>query len=169
MRGICLAAVALFLVLPALASEPGQPLDCSDWGIDEPGITCSVMVPDCGSEPTTGNRDFPCLHVAGSGFDAVGNLVGIEYLEPGPPLFGYNYGHSRLELTSLDGIGERFWQVRKKHSHFIRRLQILFFAVIPRSPRITERSSLLNTYPGLMGFKVRFFKKPDVIGSNDGK
>ncbi len=25
----------------ALASDPGQPLDCSDWVISEPGLGCS--------------------------------------------------------------------------------------------------------------------------------
>ena len=37
---------ALVLVLgPAFASEPGQPLDCSDWVILEPGISCTTLVP----------------------------------------------------------------------------------------------------------------------------
>ena len=27
------AAVVLVVVFPALASEPGQPLDCSDWPV----------------------------------------------------------------------------------------------------------------------------------------
>ena len=36
----------------ALASEPGQPLDCSDWVIVKPGIGCSVSVPlDCQHSP----------------------------------------------------------------------------------------------------------------------
>jgi len=38
------AAVALASV-PALASSPGQPLDCSDWVMLEPGITCSTVEP----------------------------------------------------------------------------------------------------------------------------
>lgn len=37
--------VALFCLLPALASNPGEPLDCSDWVFLEPGLSCSVSVP----------------------------------------------------------------------------------------------------------------------------
>jgi len=39
--GIC-----FLIVLPISASQPGQPLDCSDWTIIQPGITC-------------GEADFP--------------------------------------------------------------------------------------------------------------
>ena len=35
-------AVALVLALPAVASEPGQPLDCSDFVAIAPGFSCSV-------------------------------------------------------------------------------------------------------------------------------
>ena len=38
------AAVVLVAVLPALASEPGQPLDCSDWVFVEPGFSCQQFV-----------------------------------------------------------------------------------------------------------------------------
>ena len=40
--------VVLFVtvcLLPAWASSPGQPLDCSDWVILEPGISCSTIIP----------------------------------------------------------------------------------------------------------------------------
>ena len=37
---LILIAVA---TLPALASEPGQPLDCSDWVFLEPGLTCDYF------------------------------------------------------------------------------------------------------------------------------
>ena len=52
-------------VLPAWASEPGQPLDCSDMVFTEPGLTCTVVVSvsvrwpyrvqDCGTQ----NRWIP--------------------------------------------------------------------------------------------------------------
>jgi len=29
----------------AFASEPGQPLDCSDMTFDAPGLTCRVLAP----------------------------------------------------------------------------------------------------------------------------
>ena len=37
--------VAALLLLPAWASEPGEPLDCSDWVFVEPGLNCSDSVP----------------------------------------------------------------------------------------------------------------------------
>ncbi len=40
------AVVILVAVLPALASEPGQPLDCSDWVFLKPGLSCSAL--SCG-------------------------------------------------------------------------------------------------------------------------
>ena len=37
-RLVLVIAVAFTLAAPALASEPGQPLDCSDWVFVEPGV-----------------------------------------------------------------------------------------------------------------------------------
>jgi hypothetical protein len=35
----------------ALASQPGQPLDCSDWIVSAPGIACSAVIPpDCSTQ-----------------------------------------------------------------------------------------------------------------------
>lgn len=38
-------AVVFLAALPSLASEPGQPLDCSDMTFDLPGLTCTVLAP----------------------------------------------------------------------------------------------------------------------------
>ena len=35
-------AVVLLCVVPSAASEPGQPLDCSDWVLTKPGLSCTV-------------------------------------------------------------------------------------------------------------------------------
>ncbi len=35
--------VLMAACLPAFASEPGQPLDCSDWVFLEPGLSCEVI------------------------------------------------------------------------------------------------------------------------------
>jgi len=37
--------VAVAAIAPAWASEPGQPLDCSDWVFLEPGLSCTVYAP----------------------------------------------------------------------------------------------------------------------------
>ncbi len=40
------ASILIVAVLPALASEPGQPLDCSDWVFVEPGLSCTTWIPN---------------------------------------------------------------------------------------------------------------------------
>ncbi len=40
----CLPVLLVTLLLPVFASEPGQPLDCSDWVFLEPGYSCSHWV-----------------------------------------------------------------------------------------------------------------------------
>ena len=48
--------------IPAWASEPGQPLDCSDWVIVEPGLSMSTTIPypcpDVEGAPTSGCRSI---------------------------------------------------------------------------------------------------------------
>ena len=47
-----LIVLAVLCLLPARASEPGQPLDCSDWVFLEPGLTCSTWAtPDTAPIP----------------------------------------------------------------------------------------------------------------------
>ncbi len=41
MRAAFLALAAL--CAPALASEPGQPLDCSDWVFNDPSLSCAIF------------------------------------------------------------------------------------------------------------------------------
>lgn len=43
--------VTVVCMLPAWASEPGQPMDCSDFVFLVPGLSCSMAVADCGSPP----------------------------------------------------------------------------------------------------------------------
>ena len=50
MKKLLLLPLLLFL-MPAWASSPGQPLDCSDWVFVEPGLSCEITVP------------APCDHV----------------------------------------------------------------------------------------------------------
>jgi hypothetical protein len=50
MRTVLSAVVAL-LVLPAWASDPGEPLDCSDWVFLEPGLSCEMVIPPDGIVP----------------------------------------------------------------------------------------------------------------------
>ena len=48
MKGILSASIlAVVFVVPAFASNPGEPLDCSDWVFVEPGINCQVALDPC--------------------------------------------------------------------------------------------------------------------------
>ncbi len=40
MRNSPLVLVVVVLSLPTSASNPGEPLDCSDWVFVEPGFSC---------------------------------------------------------------------------------------------------------------------------------
>ena len=40
-----LIVLAVLCFIPSWASEPGQPLGCSDWVFNEPGLACEVDIP----------------------------------------------------------------------------------------------------------------------------
>jgi hypothetical protein len=74
----------------AFASEPGQPLDCSDWIITEPGISCGVAIPpDCASESA-------CIRGVPIVSDNVGRLL---YIRGGVPIG--NCGPEVLYRTAI--------------------------------------------------------------------
>lgn len=39
-----LTVALLAVALAAQASQPGQPLDCSDWVFNDPGLYCTMFV-----------------------------------------------------------------------------------------------------------------------------
>ena len=50
MSKIPLVLVVVLLSVPVLASDPGEPLDCSDWVFLEPGLSCTVIdIEGCGA------------------------------------------------------------------------------------------------------------------------
>ena len=72
MRYRLLVLVGLVLGLSGVeASEPGQPLDCSDWVFHEPGLTCQEII-DCGGAA----GDVGCLFTVAHGvYDNQGRLI----------------------------------------------------------------------------------------------
>ena len=44
MRLVLVCATSCLLLLPTWASNPGEPLDCSDWVILEPGLSCTQFI-----------------------------------------------------------------------------------------------------------------------------
>ncbi len=91
-------AVGIALATPARASEPGQPLDCSDWVFLEPGHDCSAWVPfpcDPESNPFCGGS------AVGQVFDNAGRLFRTQ------KTLSYRVeacgGLDRLEVLAYDG------------------------------------------------------------------
>ena len=60
--GLCLFALAA----PLLASNPGEPLDCTDWVFLVPGLSCSVFTEV--DDAATSHRDRLGHGVAVSGW-----------------------------------------------------------------------------------------------------
>ena len=50
MRTLLVVVIVALAVAPALASLPGQPLDCSDWVFLVPGLSCSNIARPCTDE-----------------------------------------------------------------------------------------------------------------------
>jgi len=71
------AAVFLiaFACSGALASEPGSPIDCSDWVLVEPGLTCLPWEPF----PCPEDGDFCHRGGASTTFDNEGRLLSIRF------------------------------------------------------------------------------------------
>ena len=103
LRILVAIAAAIALATPAPASEPGQPLDCSDWVFLEPGLSCSVVRPaNCATE-------FACLDGNPRAIDNQERLLWITSEAVGNvdcPGLGLNT-HYRLKLIALENTGER--------------------------------------------------------------
>lgn len=88
------------------ASQPGQPLDCSDWVFLEPGHACSILIDDCYSVGTGPTPVFgpPGMFCAGdlTALDNEGRLYIVSSRDS--PL-GYcgSTALYRTELRRLDG------------------------------------------------------------------
>jgi hypothetical protein len=83
------------IALPALASQPGQPLDCSDWVFLEPGHSCAMFAP-IGSAP-------PASDVLSKGTNRVtdnsGNLLFLRRIN-------MSCRNVLLQLIRFDAQGE---------------------------------------------------------------
>jgi hypothetical protein len=97
-RKLMLLALGSALALPASASQPGQPLDCSDWVILQAGVSCVTLIPyPC-------MDDLKCLP-SGNGIDneSHGIRLAQQTLNPncGPP--GFNIKRFTVFRVSHDG------------------------------------------------------------------
>lgn len=107
MRGrILLLAVAW--PLGTWASEPGQPLDCSDWVINEPGLTCSTWA----SRGSLSDSSPFVARGSNLAIDNSGAMYSLRHtwLPPAP------YNGERLELLRLTrgGVEEVLATIRSR-------------------------------------------------------
>lgn len=99
---IVVAFLLVVAVGPALASLPGQPLDCSDWVILEPGITCGWHLPP----NPGGDADLTYLYTGSFGprrvVDTLGRTIQVRRLRAaGSACNGVEMG--RTEIVRWDG------------------------------------------------------------------
>lgn len=97
-------ALSIGFILPAGASEPGQPLDCSDWVILAPGLSCEIAIPpSCGD---TSNLDGRCVVALDDrAVDNLGNILRIRRVFAGA--FCDADWLWRTEIRSSGPTGER--------------------------------------------------------------
>jgi hypothetical protein len=97
MRSNVPAVVAALIVLPAWASNPGEPLDCSDWVILEAGVGCVTVLPHPSPEIST--RTF------GQGLDNESNGFLINGININPSFGAPGFSISRFELLKMNPQG----------------------------------------------------------------
>ena len=109
----------VFALVPVLASNPGEPLDCDDWVFLEPGLSCSYRIPRPCPSPTGfgGNPVFACRSGNTIVTDNTGALYGVEtisvrdasgeFIECGCGTCGGGTTHIvRLSLKRWNGVTE---------------------------------------------------------------
>lgn len=103
MRHAFFAALALVLTTSALASEPGQFLDCSDWVFLEPGLSAR----DLSSLPGSLQAGWDQVTTERTTIDAAGRRLKAYRFE-GDPVYCPGEGEmaSRIQITALDGDTE---------------------------------------------------------------
>ena len=97
-----LALVLLAAVVPVFASQPGQPLNCDDWVILEPGVTCGWHLPP----NPGGDADLTYLYTGSFGprrvADTLGRSIQVRRLRSaGSDCNGFEMG--RTEIVRWDG------------------------------------------------------------------
>jgi len=103
MTRIAVTFALILAVAPAVASAPGQPLDCSDWIADQPGYTCTPVRPaPCTSQWCANGADY--VHVLNDGalyeFRLRDLTTGVYCGAAGP------FTLRRLEFVKFDGVNE---------------------------------------------------------------
>ena len=94
-----IVTLLLFGSAPALSSQPGQPLDCSDMTMGLPGLSCT-MIPLPPAPPGDCRWEFQALQKGGNSIvDNAGAVVWVES--------GINYPYnSTFSIHRFDGVAD---------------------------------------------------------------
>jgi len=100
MKASCIALTAIFVTGLAGASVPGQPFDCSDWVILEPGVQCAVHT----SIKTLG-PDSPFLRIGSTtALDNKGRIYVLRHVPMNIDCQGVN--EEEIQIVRWDGASE---------------------------------------------------------------
>ena len=103
MRILLVTAAVVLVVVPVHASEPGEPLDCSDWVFLEPGLSCRQWSVSNAVPQMVLNRGSNLV------VDNVGAVLFVRHSgDPNqcPDSVGEDAELTRLELVRYDGSSE---------------------------------------------------------------
>jgi len=109
LRILSFIAVGIALATPALTSEPGQPLDCSDWVFERPGMSCTVVIADCDNAAPTERTWCVGNPTQASSVGSVLQLraADLPYTNCNPPNLVPITPRERVEIVERDGATER--------------------------------------------------------------
>lgn len=103
-RRLVVVAAIGWLTATAWASEPGQPLDCSDWVFLEPGLSCRTVIPwPCAPLGALDQVDPLCNRGNRRATDTLGRLLQVRFVKGTHPCGG---GKDRLELVAYGSAGQ---------------------------------------------------------------
>lgn len=103
MKGItALLGSCVLFAGSAWASQPGQPLDCSDWVFTHPGLRCTAVIPFPCGDP--GNPDPNCYYGLPRQIDNDGGVLRVRsrWLSGGAAC-ARNQSLNRLEIVQFRG------------------------------------------------------------------
>ncbi len=104
MRYVALLACA-FVSASVFASNPGQPLDCSDWVFLDPGLACVPLIAANCSSDFCGSPGGPDEPGSSRAADNEGNLYLVRRVLTGASC-DQNQISGRVELVRLDPAGQ---------------------------------------------------------------
>ena len=99
----------------------------------------------------------PCFEIVALGDGKLGEVTASQFHCQAAP------------ACNLDRVLERLRKVLEQRPHLFGRLQVLLFAVPPRTSRIGEYPALVDADPCFVRFEIVTFEEPHIVDSDDRK